>query len=81
MPWLCPLVPLMWAPMPRTGVQSLPSPPEYLASSALSLMDWKMPDRSSETVVRKQEDSCGRVVPALNSVGVEHMKSKLEISR
>ncbi len=35
--WDSPLVPLMCAPRPRTGVQSLPRPPEYLASSALFL--------------------------------------------
>ncbi len=75
-PWDWPLVPLMWAPIPRTGVQSLPSPPAYFDSSALLRMPWKIPLRSSATVVRKQEDSCGRVVPELNSVGVEHMKSK-----
>src|SRR6185312_2228334 len=75
-PWLSPLVPLMCAPSPRTRVQSLPRPPEYFASSALSFTDLKMPSRSSGTVVRKQDDSCGRWVPALNSVGVEAMKSK-----
>ena len=31
-------------------------------------------------VVRKQEESCGRRVPALKRVGVEHMKSKEERS-
>ncbi len=77
-PWLCPLVPLMCDPSPRTGVQSLPRPPAYLLSSALSLIALKIPSRSSPIVVRKHELSCGRCVPALNSVGVEHMKSKLE---
>src|SRR5438105_8589517 len=33
-----PLVPLMCEPSARTGVQSLPSPPAYLASSAFSLI-------------------------------------------
>ena len=37
-PWLSPLVPLMWLRSARTGVQSLPRPPAYLASSAFSLM-------------------------------------------
>ena len=68
-----PLVPRILAPMPRTGVQSLPRPPEYLASRALLRMPWKMPARSSSTVVRKHDDSCGRVVPELNSVGVDDM--------
>src|SRR4051812_1733531 len=69
-----PFVPRIFAPMPRTGVQSLPRPPEYLASSALLRMPEKIDDRSSSTVVRKHEDSCGRVVPELNSVGVDDMK-------
>ncbi len=33
-----PLVPLMCEPSARTGVQSLPRPPAYLASSAFSLI-------------------------------------------
>ena len=33
-----PLVPLMWLPSARTGVQSLPRPPANLASSAFSLI-------------------------------------------
>ncbi len=76
-----PLVPLMCAPIPRTGVQSLPRPPENLASIALFLIEPKIDSSSSSTVVRKQLDSCGRVVPALNSVGVLAMKSKELSSR
>lgn len=53
----------------------MPRPPEYLDSRALLLMARKISARSSPTVVRKQEESCGRRVPALNRVGVEHMKS------
>ncbi len=70
----------MWAPRPRTGVQSLPRPPEYFASSALFLYAWKIASRSSSTVVRKHDDSCARVVPELNSVGVEAMKSNEDSS-
>ena len=42
------------------------------------LTDLKMPSRSSATVVRKQDESCGRSVPELNRVGVEAMKSNDE---
>ena len=71
----------MCDPSPRTEDQSLPSPPAYFERRALSLMALKMPARSSSTVVRKQDDNCGRSVPELNSVGVEAMKFSIQLVR
>ena len=79
-PWLSTLVLLMWAPVPRIDVQSLPRPPDHLESCALSANDLKMCSRSSSTVVRKQEESCGREVPEWNSVGVDGTKRSEEIT-
>ena len=79
-PWLSTLVLRMWAPVPRIDDQSLPRPPDHLESCALSASDLKMCSRSSSTVVRKQEESCGCVVPEWNSVGVDGTKRSVDIT-
>ena len=69
-PSLVPLVPLIGAPLARTPLTWMPIPPPYLLILAHLVTASKMPSMlSSSTPVRKQDASCWRLSPALNSVG------------
>ena len=52
MPCESPLVPLILAPIERTEVQSVPTPPDHLDNMATSEKDLKIPRSESSTVFK-----------------------------
>ena len=70
-PLLNPLVPAMKLPLERILCTCSPIPPANLEISAHSFRVSYIPSMlSSFIATRKQDDSCGMQVPALNRVGL-----------